>query len=91
MLINSSLVRCPVEYPKVEIVEVPANQIAEELGESRVANMVILGAWVTVSKIFPLNSLINSLKGFLSGKKAQLCQINEKALREGGKFVSFTD
>jgi len=91
VLINSSLVRRPVECPKVEIVEVPANQIAEELGEGRVANMVILGAWVTISEILPLNSLINSHKGFLSGKKAQLRQINEKALREGGKFVSFTD
>jgi len=91
VLINSSLVRRPVECPKVKIVEVPANKIAEELGEGRVANMVILGAWVAVSTILPLDSLIHSLKELLSGKKARLHQLNEKALREGEKFASSTD
>ncbi|MGB9619019.1 MAG: 2-oxoacid:acceptor oxidoreductase family protein, partial [Armatimonadota bacterium] len=46
ILVNTSLARPPQDRPDCKIVEIPANEIAEELGSSKAANMVMLGAYV---------------------------------------------
>ena len=48
ILVNSSLVRREVARSDVTAASVQANQIAEELGNVRVANMVALGAFAKV-------------------------------------------
>ena len=43
IFVNSSLIKRKVERDDVEEIRIPANDIAEELGSPRAANMVILG------------------------------------------------
>lgn len=88
VILNASLVRDELRRNDIEIVKVPANKIAENLGNSRVANMVILGAWVGKSRVVSLDSLRESLKEVLSKDKMNLLSLNEQALREGEKFAS---
>ena len=87
-LINTSLVRDESPRDDIEMIEVPANEIAQEIGNSGVANMVALGAWVKKSKVVSLESLVESFPGVISSTRLNLLPLNEKALREGARFVS---
>lgn len=80
--INSSLVGAEISRGDINIVRVPASSIADELGNPRGANMVMLGAFTKKSSLVSLSSLIEGLKVSL-GAKQKLIVINEKALKAG--------
>ena len=84
--INSSLMEANISREDVDIVEVPANSIAEELGNVKCANMVMLGAFTKKSKVVSLPTLINGLEETMKSKK-KLIPLNIKALRAGFKKV----
>jgi len=87
VLINSSLVRPTSTHNHVRVVKVPANEIAESLGEPRVANMVAMGAWATMTSVVPVPALLQSLEDMLTGPKVRLLTLNQEALREGARCV----
>jgi 2-oxoglutarate ferredoxin oxidoreductase subunit gamma len=80
--LNSSLVEAEIMRGDIEIVRVPANRIAEELGSPKAANMVMLGAFTRKSGLVDLPDVLTALKRILSAKK-KLVDINEKALKTG--------
>ncbi len=80
--LNSSLVEAEIIRGDIEIVNVPANRIAEELGSPKAANMVMLGAFTKKSGIVELTNVSEALKHILSSKK-KLLELNEKALLTG--------
>jgi 2-oxoglutarate ferredoxin oxidoreductase subunit gamma len=80
--INSSLVKPEIIRGDVEIVSVAANNIAEELGNQRSANMVMLGAFIKKSKVVSLDNLLEGLKSTL-GNKPKVLAANEIALQKG--------
>lgn len=80
LLYNSSLIENPNlsnAYP------VPANDIALELGNSRVANMVMLGAYLALKPLFSLEEIFEVVKRFLGEGKENLFEINFQALLAG--------
>ena len=87
-VINSSLVSDNLAREDVEIIRIPANEIAEEIGSPRIANMVILGAWIKKSGIVSVESLVLSLGQVISKSRRDLLSLNEEALRRGSHFVS---
>jgi 2-oxoglutarate ferredoxin oxidoreductase subunit gamma len=80
--VNSSLVEAELSRGDIDIVEVPANRIAEELGSARSANMVMLGAFTKRSNLVSLSSIVEALKDTLK-KKQKLIEINKTALQAG--------
>lgn len=80
--INSSLIEAEIPRGDIDIVKVPANSIAEELGSPRSANMVMLGAFTKKSNLVSLSSVIEALKDTLKNKQ-KLIAINKKALQAG--------
>jgi len=80
--INSSLVEAEISRGDVDIISVPANRIAEELGNPRSANIVILGVFIKKSSIVSLSSVIEGLKDAFKNKQ-KLIAINKKALMAG--------
>ncbi len=80
--VNSTLVEAEISRGDVEIVKIPANGAAEELGNLKCANMVMLGALVKKSNLVSLSSLIKGLENSFKTKK-KLIAINEKALTMG--------
>ena len=91
IVINTSLISTDINRQDVEVVKISANQIAEELGSGKTANMVALGAWISLSRVVTLENLISSLKDVISEKRMALLPINEKSLRKGWEFVSSLD
>ncbi len=80
--INSSLIEAEIPRGDIDIVKVPANSIAEELGSPRSANMVMLGAFTKKSNLVSLSTVIEALKDTLKNKQ-KLIAINKKALQAG--------
>lgn len=79
---NSSLIEAEISRGDIEIVEVPASGIAEELGSPKSANMVMLGALAKRSNLVSIATLIAGLKDTLKNKE-KLIAINKKALMAG--------
>ena len=86
LFINSSLIEAEVSRGDIEIIRVPANSIAEELGSPKSANMVMLGAFTKKSNLVSVTSVIEELKSTLK-KKQKLIAINQKALMIGYDLV----
>jgi len=85
IVVNSSLITRPVERNDVQVLSVPANNIAVSLGNPKVANMVVLGAVVKATEIVPFE-LIKSAIARMFGHNiysAKLIAVNEQALNEG--------
>ena len=80
--INSSLIEAEISRGDIDIVEVPANSIAEDLGSPKSANMVMLGAFTKKSNLVSLSSVVEALRNTLK-KKQKLIAINKKALMAG--------
>jgi len=87
LVINSSLVDPALtEAGRVKLVAVPANEIADSLGNTRMANMVALGAYVNATGILPLSVVEKSLEHVIAKHYSQMIPKNAEALRAGAAF-----
>ena len=82
LFVNSSLIEAEILRGDIDIVRVPANSIAEELGSPRSANMVMMGAFTKKSNLVSVSSVIEGLQSAMK-KKQKLIAINKKALMAG--------
>ena len=81
-LYNSDLVEKIPYRGDVDIFPLPANTIAKELGNERSANIVMLGAFLKLSKAVTRESVEKSLEIMFAQKK-KLLEASKKALMEG--------
>jgi 2-oxoglutarate ferredoxin oxidoreductase subunit gamma len=88
LLYNSSLIEKAPERPDVTVVAVPANRIAEELGDRRVANMVMLGALLALTEAVKVASVVDSLRKTLPPRRQELIPLNEQALQRGMEIAA---
>ena len=86
LILNSSLISREANRDDLEIMEVPATEIAMRLGNSRVANMVALGAYMARKKVVSLGTALDHLRDVLPERSHHLLDINKKALKEGAKL-----
>jgi len=83
LFLNSTLVKDVVVRDDVNVYSINANTIAKDLGNDKVANMVVLGAYLAVTKIFTEEEVLDILKQKFTGSKADLIEINRAALKAG--------
>lgn len=87
LLYNSSLIKDETAQENIRIVPVPINDIAIGLGNIKVANMVLLGAFIEVSNLFNKEQISKTLEAFLSEDKQHLLGINISAIQAGMEYV----
>jgi len=88
IILNSSLVDSVPPRTDLDIVQVPANDIAKKLGSERTINMIMLGAFVAKTEITSLDSIMNGLTEIVKGKKASVMKLNRKGLDKGAEYAS---
>lgn len=88
LLYNSSLISDPVLRDDIKVIAVPCNEIAEQLKNNRVSNMVMLGAIQAVTDFSTDENLEGTLREWLGEKKAAMLDINMTAIAEGRKLLS---
>ncbi|WP_352419277.1 2-oxoacid:acceptor oxidoreductase family protein [Proteiniborus sp.] len=87
ILINSSLIDKKISRTNVNAYYVPANDIANELGNSKIANMVMLGAYLELTKAVKTDSIVEAFKKVFGESKARFIPINKEALEKGAEAI----
>lgn len=82
LLVNTSLINRGVQRSDVRVVKVPANEIANRLGNPRAANMVALGAYLGATQAVSLAAVEGLVRETFAGK-AKVIDSNLAALQEG--------
>jgi 2-oxoglutarate ferredoxin oxidoreductase subunit gamma len=84
VVINSSLISISAQRDDVDELRVPANDIAKDLGSTKVANIVALGAFVACSNIVDFEVLRKCVQEQFASRE-KLIPINMAALESGEK------
>jgi 2-oxoglutarate ferredoxin oxidoreductase subunit gamma len=87
MLYNSSLVEATSQRGDIETLGIPITDLATGLGNIKVANMVMLGAFVRVSNLIKADLLLKNLPAILGASRARLLKINTEAFQLGYNYV----
>ena len=88
LLINSSLIERAAQRSDVKVLLVPCNDIAKELGNPKVANMVMVGAIVAASGVVKIESVLQVLAKKIFKNKPEVMKLNEQAIRRGMACIS---
>lgn len=83
MFYNTSLVTSKPSRDDIKYYEVPCNEMAQEMGSDKVANMIMLGAYIGYSKAVAMDSVEAGLKKKLGHGKEKAIPLNRKALEAG--------
>ena len=87
ILYNSSLIDGEVKSDQAMVIGVPINEIATSLGNDKVANMVMMGAYLELTHLFGDETIEAIIKKFLGERKANLLDVNKKAIEEGRAYI----
>ncbi|MCL2498459.1 MAG: 2-oxoacid:acceptor oxidoreductase family protein [Symbiobacteriaceae bacterium] len=88
LLVNSTLVSKSSNRKDITQYLIPANAIAQELGDTRVANMVMLGGYIYASKALTLEAILQALEEKLPVHRRNLLPMNKQALERGMAVVA---
>ncbi len=86
LLMNKSLIESKPKRLDIEVLEVPATEMALGLGNPRVSNMIMLGALLAKKGLIEMQSLIDSLKDVIPKGRRDMAEINEIAVRKGYEY-----
>ena len=87
LFVNSSMIDVKVKREDVNAYYVPCNDLAAELGNNKVANMIMLGAYLGKSKCVDVETVLDALLEKLGQKKAKLIPLNREALLRGAACI----
>lgn len=86
LVVNSSMIDRSTDRSNIRTVALPANDIAESLGDKRLTNMVMLGALLANQPVLSLDVLEKALANHIPERHKKLLPANIKALQKGAEF-----
>jgi len=88
-IVNSSLIDMELaDKDRLKCYAVPCNEIADKLGNTRMANMVAIGAYVQATGIISIDAVIGSLENVISPAYHKLIPANAEAIKAGAEHVA---
>ncbi len=88
MIVNTSLVDAELaDTKRIRAYSVPCNEIANELGNVRMANMVAAGAYAQATGVLTIEQVQTCLDQVISPHYAHLIPSNSKAIAAGAAHV----
>lgn len=87
LVVNQSLIPRRSDRNDIRVLYVPGTELATEMGNARVANMICLGALVQAMGILPLHALEEALENHLAERHRKWLPLNKEALRKGAEFA----
>ncbi|HEY3291669.1 MAG TPA: 2-oxoacid:acceptor oxidoreductase family protein [Anaerolineae bacterium] len=89
LIYNASLTTYVITRPDIRAIPIQASEIAGELGNPRLLNMVMLGALLQLTDILPIDAVDTALESHMSSRRPELLALNRQALRRGMALASF--
>ena len=91
LIYDCSLIDRPVKRKDLQVIPLPATELAQKAGSPRVANLVLLGAYLALTGIIPLEPVDATLSQTLEEEsKGDMVELNRCALHFGFEHVSAT-
>jgi len=88
LIMNSSLIDTePQLDDSIEIVSIPADELAVELGSQKSANMVVLGAYLQKREYLSVDEASQALPDVLAKRYHKTLPVNIQALQSGAEFI----
>ena len=87
LIANSSLTNREAQRDDLDCVFIPANEIAEEIGNKRLINVVMLGALLAKLPVLPFEAIEAGLEAHLPERHKRLLPMNLEALRRGAAYA----
>jgi 2-oxoglutarate ferredoxin oxidoreductase subunit gamma len=87
LVANSSLVPREIKRKDITSLLIPVNEIAEEIGLSRLGNMIMVGAMIALKPILPLDTVKKALEEHIPERHKKTLPMNFKAMDKGFKFA----
>ena len=87
IFVNSSMIDIKVKRTDVNAYYVPCTEIATELGNPKVSNMIMLGAYIGKSHCVDIETVLEALLEKLGERKAKLIPLNREALKRGASCI----
>lgn len=85
--LNSSIVDNRPSRQDVKVYAVPCGNIAQDLGNIRVANIVMMGAFIKKTGIVPADVYLKSLETIMGSRKKAATEVNRRAFAAGYDFI----
>ena len=79
LFINTSMIHQKPKRSDITVYEIPVSDLANEMGNPRIANMIMLGAFVRVTNIVRAGDVEEVIREFFGPKGAELVELNLKA------------
>ncbi len=87
LVANASLINRGLERDDLKHIYIPANEIAEEIGMSRLANMVMVGGMLYLKPILSLKAVQASLERHIPDRHRKTLPMNFEAMERGYAFT----
>ena len=83
LFVNSSIVTSEADRDDIKVVKVPVTQMAIEMGNPKVLNIIMLGAYIGATGVVPKEVIIETIKNKLGKKKPEFLPMNLEAFEKG--------
>jgi 2-oxoglutarate ferredoxin oxidoreductase subunit gamma len=87
LVVNSTLVRDRSKRDDIEVIYVPANELAGEMGNVKMANVILLGAMLGTREVVSLKGIERTLESHLPEERRKIIEPNKRALARGVECV----
>lgn len=87
LVVNTTMVNRKVKRDDITVIELPGTDLAEELGDKRLTNIVMLGALTSKADFLDMESIQKGIEKSLSEGKKTLLELNMKALKKGAESI----
>jgi 2-oxoglutarate ferredoxin oxidoreductase subunit gamma len=87
LIANSSLINRGIDRQDLSSVFIPANEVAEEIGDRRLANMVMMGGMLELVPILTLEQIKEALNNHIPERHRKTLPMNFEAIEQGAKLA----
>lgn len=87
LVINTSLVDRNPLRDDLKVLKMPVNELAEEMGNPRGGNMLLLGAYLEKTGVVKVNEVLELFDVIFHGKKEKVIDKNREAFLSGVQFA----
>ena len=87
LIFDSSLINKPVLRDDIEITGVPATEISSKIGNTKSANMALLGAFIEKTGLLKEKSVFEAIESSVPDRKKRSIEVNKKAIVEGMRYI----
>ena len=88
VFLNSSIIEARPSRRDIKVCEIPAGEIAIQLGSPRAQNIVLMGAFVKKVGLISPETYLKSLKNIMGERKKSVMGVNRKAFLAGYELIN---